>query len=175
MHLHFSITVPCRIISDEPGDLYRALDNRDYLMIIRDIFCWFCIKYVVTFHLTVQRRGHNIWFQWEIRKIIPQLLSDTPSYLELCSFSYGQNTLAPILWPWSGVSLHSSMAAWICLLNQSSFRHLRAKSQEVLIYFNWSYWLFAPRWRFVTWSLYKMLCIIGSILFFKTDTHFSKR
>ena len=30
-------------------------------------------------------RGHNIWFQWEIRKIIPELSSNTPSYLEPCS------------------------------------------------------------------------------------------
>ena len=58
-------------------------------MIIRDNFCLFCIKtYVVTPHLnrldkTVQMRGHNIWFQREIRKIIPQLSSNTPSYLEL--------------------------------------------------------------------------------------------
>ena len=47
---------------------YRALDKRDYLIIIRDNFCLFCIKmYVVTPHLnrlvkTVQIRGHNIWF-----------------------------------------------------------------------------------------------------------------
>ena len=27
---------------------------------------------------TVQMRGHNIWFQREIRKIIPQLSSNTP-------------------------------------------------------------------------------------------------
>ena len=43
---------------------------------IRNNFCQFCIKpYVVTPHLnrlneTVQMRGHNIWFRWEIRKII---------------------------------------------------------------------------------------------------------
>ena len=46
----------------------RALDKREYLVIIRDNFCLFCIKtYVVTPHLnrldkTVQMRGHNIWF-----------------------------------------------------------------------------------------------------------------
>ena len=45
-------------------------------MIIRDNFCQFCIKiYVVTPHLycldeMVEMRGHNIWFQLEIRKII---------------------------------------------------------------------------------------------------------
>ena len=51
------------------GGLFsRALDKREYLMIIRDNFCLFCIKtYVVTPHLnllieTVQMRGHNIWF-----------------------------------------------------------------------------------------------------------------
>ena len=49
--------------------VYRALDKREYLVIIRDNFCLFCIKsYVVTLHLnrldeTVQMRGHNIWFQ----------------------------------------------------------------------------------------------------------------
>ena len=59
-------------------------------MIIRDNFCQFCTKtYVVTPHLhrldeTVQMRGHNIWFQTEIRKIIPQLSSTYSSYLELC-------------------------------------------------------------------------------------------
>ena len=47
----------------------RALDKREYLMIVWDNFCEFCIKtYVVTSHLnrldeTVQMRGHNIWFQ----------------------------------------------------------------------------------------------------------------
>ena len=54
-------------------DINRALDN---LVIIRHNFCKFCLKlYVVTPHLsrlneTVQIRGHNIWFRWEIRKII---------------------------------------------------------------------------------------------------------
>ena len=53
-------------------------------MIIRDNFCHFCIKtYVVTPHLnrldeTVQMMGHNICLQREIRKIIPQLSSNTP-------------------------------------------------------------------------------------------------
>ena len=52
-------------------------------MITRDFFsCILHKEYVVTPHLnrldeTVQMRGHNIWFQWEIRKIIPQL-SNTP-------------------------------------------------------------------------------------------------
>ena len=46
----------------------RALDKREYLVIIRDNFCLFCFEpYVVTPHLnrldeTVQMRGHNIWF-----------------------------------------------------------------------------------------------------------------
>ena len=45
-------------------------------MIIKDIFCSFCIKtYVVTPHLNcldkmVQMRGHNIWFGRDIREII---------------------------------------------------------------------------------------------------------
>ena len=53
-------------------------------MIIRDYFHYFCLKtYVVTPHLNhlvemVQMRGHNIWFQLEIRKIIPHLPSNTP-------------------------------------------------------------------------------------------------
>ena len=57
---------------------------REYLVIIRDNFCQFCTKtYVVTPHLkhldeTVQMRGHNMWFQRETRKIIPQLSSITP-------------------------------------------------------------------------------------------------
>ena len=44
-------------------------------MIIKDNFCYFCIKtYIVTPHLnrlveTVQMRGHNIPFRWEITKI----------------------------------------------------------------------------------------------------------
>ena len=48
--------------------LIRALDKREYLVIIRDNFCYFCIKtYVVTPHLKclnemVQMRGHNIYF-----------------------------------------------------------------------------------------------------------------
>ena len=47
----------------------RALEKRDYLMIIWEIFHKFCIEmFVVTSHLnrlneTVQMRGHNIWFQ----------------------------------------------------------------------------------------------------------------
>ena len=47
----------------------RALDKREYLVIIGDNFCKFCIKtYVMTPHLnrlvkTVQMRGHNIWFR----------------------------------------------------------------------------------------------------------------
>ena len=46
----------------------RALDKREYLMIIRDIFCQFWLKtYVSTPYLncldeTVQMGGHNICF-----------------------------------------------------------------------------------------------------------------
>ena len=53
-------------------------------MIIKDNFCQFCVRTnVVTPHLnllneTVHMRGHNIWFQSEIRKIIPELLPNTP-------------------------------------------------------------------------------------------------
>ena len=47
----------------------RALDKREYLVIIRDNIFHFCMKiYVVTPHLnglneTVQMRGHNIRFR----------------------------------------------------------------------------------------------------------------
>ena len=47
----------------------RGLDKKEYLVIISDNFCKFCIKtFVVTPHLnrldeTVQMRGHNIWFR----------------------------------------------------------------------------------------------------------------
>ena len=47
---------------------YRAVDKREFLVIIRDNFCKSCIKtYVVTPHLNrlnemVQISGHNIWF-----------------------------------------------------------------------------------------------------------------
>ena len=50
-------------------DICRAIDKREYLVIIRDNFCQFYIKtYVVTPHLnrlfkTVQMRGHIIWFR----------------------------------------------------------------------------------------------------------------
>ena len=49
--------------------VFRALDKREYLVIIRDDFCSLSIKtYVVTPHLnrlvgTVQMRGHIIWFR----------------------------------------------------------------------------------------------------------------
>ena len=65
---------------------FRALDKREYFLIISDSFCKFCLKtYVVTRHLnrleeTVQMRGHNVWFYAELTKIT----SSTPSYLELC-------------------------------------------------------------------------------------------
>ena len=50
-------------------ELTKALYKREYLVIIRDNFCYFCVKpYVVTPHLnrldeTVQMRGHNIPFR----------------------------------------------------------------------------------------------------------------
>ena len=68
---------------------FRALDIRENLMIIKDNFGKFCIKtYVVIPHLNclieaVQMRGYNIWFKLQIRKVIRQLSSNTPSYLEL--------------------------------------------------------------------------------------------
>ena len=56
------------IINDGGHPATRALDKREYLVIIRDNFCSFYIKtYGVTIHLnrldeTVQLRSHNIWF-----------------------------------------------------------------------------------------------------------------
>ena len=55
------MTLKCKIA-------IRALDKREYMMIIRDNFCELFIKtYVVTAHLNrleevVQMKGHNIWF-----------------------------------------------------------------------------------------------------------------
>ena len=54
--------------AQNPGSI-RALDKREYLVIIRDNFREIGIKtYVVTTHLnrleeTFQMRGHNIWFE----------------------------------------------------------------------------------------------------------------
>ena len=54
----------------------RALAKKEYLVIIRDNFCKFCIKtYVVSPHLsrldeTVQMRGLNKLFRCKIRKSI---------------------------------------------------------------------------------------------------------
>ena len=48
--------------------IFRALDKWEYLMIIRDKICKFCIKpYVMTPELnrldeTVQMRCHNTWY-----------------------------------------------------------------------------------------------------------------
>ena len=59
--------------------IYRALDKREYLMILWDDFSYFTTKpYVVTPHLNcliemVQRMGHNICFCAELSKIIPIL------------------------------------------------------------------------------------------------------
>ena len=53
----------------------RALDKREYLVIIKDNFCKFYIKtYVVTPHLnrlveTVHIRGHIIWFEEKKEKL----------------------------------------------------------------------------------------------------------
>ena len=53
---------------------HRALDRREYLMIIEDNFSYFSLKlHVVSPHLnrlaeTVQMRGHNICFSGELTK-----------------------------------------------------------------------------------------------------------
>ena len=55
----------------------RALDKREYFEELRDNFSYFSSKpYVMTPHLnclieTVQMRGHNIRFDGELTKIIP--------------------------------------------------------------------------------------------------------
>ena len=65
---------------------HRVLDKREYLVIIRDNFCLFCIKtYVVTPHLnrldeTVQMRDYNM-VSMRIKKNYHQ---NTSSYLQLC-------------------------------------------------------------------------------------------
>ena len=64
----------------------RALDKREYLVIIRDNFCEFCIEtYVVIPHLnrlyeTVQMRVTTYSFAEKY----DHLYSNTPSFLELC-------------------------------------------------------------------------------------------
>ena len=76
-------------ISHMNFECFRALEKMEYLVISKDNFSYFSSKpYVVTPYLnrlneTVQMRGHNIWFRWEIRKII----LNTPSYLELSVYS----------------------------------------------------------------------------------------
>ena len=55
----------------------RALDKREYLMIIQDKFSYFSMKtYVVTTHLNglvkmVEMRGNNICIKPELTKIFP--------------------------------------------------------------------------------------------------------
>ena len=58
----------------------RALDKKEYLMIIKDFFSYFSLKlYVMTPHLnhldeTVQMRDHNMCFYAELTKIIPNYM-----------------------------------------------------------------------------------------------------
>ena len=86
---HIDLNCPSEaVINSYQSFVYRALDKREYLEIIMDNFCLFCIKtYVVTPHLnrlveTVQMRGHNICFLMRNKKKYYHL-STTPSYLEL--------------------------------------------------------------------------------------------
>ena len=66
------------IIIRVSGYNFRALDKKEYLMII---FSYFSSKpYVVTPHLnrlfeTVQMRGHNICCHAELTKIIPGIIT----------------------------------------------------------------------------------------------------
>ena len=53
----------------------RALHKREYLVIIRDNFCWFCIKHTLwsliwTVFWDSLDEVHDIWFQWKLRNII---------------------------------------------------------------------------------------------------------
>ena len=68
--------------STQTDKVYTEDDNhdktkREYFVIIRDNFCYFCIKtYVVTPHLNclkerVHMWGHNICFYADLTKIIP--------------------------------------------------------------------------------------------------------
>ena len=68
----------------------RGLDKREHFMIIRDNFCYFCIKtYVVTPHLNClivviphrdsSDEGSQHMVSLTNKKIIPQLSSNTPS------------------------------------------------------------------------------------------------
>ena len=63
-----SHTVQIQRLAERFSRSCKALDDREYLVIIRDNSCLFCINtYVATFHLnrldeTVQMRGHIIWF-----------------------------------------------------------------------------------------------------------------
>ena len=67
-HVTHSAIGSLKFNKDYTTDTDRALDKREYLVIIGDNFCKFFIKtYVVTPHLnrldkTVQMRGHNIQF-----------------------------------------------------------------------------------------------------------------
>ena len=79
--------------------IIRALDKREYLVIIRDNFCQFCmITYVVTPYLnrlaeTVQMRGH-IPSQHIVlmrnKKNYPSVIIKHSSYLELCHINIQQ-------------------------------------------------------------------------------------
>ena len=69
----------CLCLVEYTETLNRAPDKREYSMIIEGQFSYLTLKlYVVAPHLnrlieTVQMRGHDIWFQQEIRQIIPEL------------------------------------------------------------------------------------------------------
>ena len=62
----------------------KALDKREYLMIIRDHFCQFCIKsYVVTPNPDGSDEVSQHKVSMRKKKSYPQLSSNNPSYLEL--------------------------------------------------------------------------------------------
>ena len=74
-------------------NMFRALDKREYLMIIEYDFSYFSFKpYVVTPYLnrlseTVQMSSHIIWFYAEFTKIIPTNKKIIPHLDQVCSAS----------------------------------------------------------------------------------------
>ena len=75
----FYLVNNCLCLVGYTETLDRARDKREYSMIIEGQFSYLTSKlYVLAPHLnrlieTVQMRGYNIWFQREIRQIIPEL------------------------------------------------------------------------------------------------------
>ena len=79
-------------------DIYRALDKREYLMILflishRNDMSWPLIWNVSSRRFRWGVGGHNIWFYAELTKIIP----NTPSYSQLwCTYEQRKGRLVCI-------------------------------------------------------------------------------